>query len=73
MASAEHGASTRTWEGAPVRPHGGTQPHSLLHESVTSGDLHRPEPCFMSPDEDPARAPPLTTVGETRNQDKTKG
>ena len=51
--SAEHGASTWTWEGAPVRPEGGTQetpgrvqPHSLLRESVTSEDLHRPEPCF---------------------------
>ena len=25
---------------------GRVQPHSLLRESVTSGDLHRPEPCF---------------------------
>ena len=37
----------------PSRPEGGTpetpghvQPHSLLRESVTSRDLHRPEPCF---------------------------
>ena len=36
-----------------MRPHGDSQetllrvqPHSLLHESVTSGDLHRLEPCF---------------------------
>ena len=25
---------------------GRVQPYSLLRESVTSGDLHRPEPCF---------------------------
>ena len=37
-----------------MRPHGNSQetpgrvqPHSLLCESVTSGDLHRPEPCFI--------------------------
>ena len=36
-----------------MRPQGGSQetpghvqPHSLLRESVTSGDLHRLEPCF---------------------------
>ena len=25
---------------------GRVQPHALLRESVTSGGLHRPEPCF---------------------------
>lgn len=44
----------------PPRPEGGSpetpgrvQPHSLFRESVTSVDLHRREPCFISPDEGP--------------------
>ena len=27
---------------------GHVQPHSLLRETVTSGDLHRLEPCFIA-------------------------
>ena len=72
MASAEHGASTRMWVGAPVRPQGGTQetlgrvqPHSLLRESVTSEDLQRREPCFISPNEGPALRHPRPPLGRT--------
>jgi hypothetical protein len=52
LTSAELSAATLRGRGPP-RPKGGSQetpghvqPHSLLCESVMSGDLHRPEPCF---------------------------
>ena len=64
----------------PPRPEGGTpetlgrvQPHTLLRESVTSGDLHRREPYFISPDEGPALRLPRPPLGATGNQDATKG
>ena len=68
------------WE--PPRPDGGTpetpgcvQPHSLLRESVTGGDLHRREPCFISPDEGPVLRHPRPPLGrpETRTRPRGKG
>ena len=66
----------------PPRPEGGTpetpgrvQPHSLLCESVTSGDLHRREPCFISLGEGPALRCPRPSLGhpETRTILRGKG
>ena len=63
-----------------MRPEGGSpeipgrvQPHSLLRESVTGGDLYRREPYFISPDEGPALHLPRPPLGATGNQDATKG
>src|SRR5215216_36510 len=76
----EHGASTWSWAGAPVRPEGGTQetlgrvqPHSLLRESVTSGDLHRREPCFMSPGEGPTLRLPRPPLGRPKTKTGPRG
>ena len=52
---------------------GRVQPHLLLRESVTSGDLHKPEPCFILPDEDPAVRHTLVPSTMTGNQDDAKG
>ena len=52
---------------------GRVQPHSLLRESVTGGDLHRHEPCFISPDEGLALRHTLVPSTTTRNQDATDG
>lgn len=66
--------------GTPVRSQGGAQetsgrvqPLSLLHESVTRGDLHRPEPCFMSPDEDSAMRHPRPLLGSTETRRRPRG
>ena len=63
MASVEHGTSTKMWVGAPMRPQGGAQEtsgrvqaHSLLRESITSGDLLTCPPLHLRT---PPRASPL--------------
>ena len=60
--------------GTPETP-GHVQPLSLLRESVTSGDLHRQDPCFISPDEGPALRHPRPPLGhpETRTMPWGKG
>ena len=69
LTSAELSAATRRGR-EPPRPERGTletpgrvQPHSLLRESVTGGDLHKREPYFISPDECPALRHPLPPSG----------
>ena len=66
----------------PPRPEGGSsetpghvQLHSLLCESVTGGDLHKHEPCFISPDKVPALRHPQPPLGrpETRTMPRGKG
>ena len=64
----------------PPRPEGGTpetpghvQPHSLLRESVTSGDLHRHEPYFILPDEGPALHHPRPPLVRPEARTKPRG
>ena len=60
-------------QGGTQKTPGNVQPHSLLRESVTSEDLHRPKPCFMSPDEDPGLRHPRPPLGRPETWTRPRG